>query len=44
MRFAHMTRRIYKRGGGMMLTWALVYLGAGTVVYGFIRLLDWLEK
>lgn len=32
------------RGGGMMLTWALVYLGAGTVVYGFIRLLEWLEK
>ncbi len=27
----------------MMLTWALVYLGAGTVVYGFMRLLDWLD-
>lgn len=43
-RCAHMTRRIYKQGGGMTLTWALVYLGAGTAVYGFMRLLDWLEK
>ena len=27
----------------MMLTWALVYLGAGTAVYGFMRLLERLE-
>ena len=33
-----------ERGGGMMLTWALVYLGAGNVVYGFMRLLERLEK
>ena len=27
----------------MMLTWALAYLGAGTAVYGFMRLLDKLD-
>jgi hypothetical protein len=27
----------------MTLTWALVYLGAGTAVYGFMRLLDKLD-
>lgn len=33
------------RGGdGMTLTWALVYLEAGTAVYGFMRLLGRLEK
>ena len=33
------------RGGdGMTLTWALAYLGAGTAVYGFMRLLERLEK
>lgn len=33
------------RGGdGMTLTWVLVYLGAGTAVYGFMRLLEQLEK
>lgn len=31
-------------GGGMTLTWALVYLGAGTAVYGFMRLLERMEK
>ena len=31
-------------GAGMTLTWALVYLGAGTAVYGFMRLLERLEK
>lgn len=28
----------------MMLTWALVYLGAGTAVYGFMRLLERLDR
>ena len=28
----------------MMLTWALVYLGAGTAVYGFMRLVDKLDR
>lgn len=33
------------RGGdAMTLTWALVYLGAWTAVYGFMRLLERLEK
>ena len=27
-----------------MLTWALVYLGAGTAVYGFMRLVDKLDR
>lgn len=27
----------------MMLTWALVYLGAGTAVYDFMRLVDKLD-
>lgn len=27
-----------------VFTWALVYLGAGTAVYGFMRLLERLEK
>lgn len=27
-----------------VFAWALVYLGAGTAVYGFMRLLERLEK